>query len=136
MNGAEFFMKYAGYRLLPGDKATGDAVEDARRLFGMSLPLHTGSTLRLSSCWMVITSQWTATSFKALPETGFRIGGERAASMVEALQSGEPCLVLALGKRTMEPRDLFVTYDPRATRLCSEGSTRTLDATQEKWWTS
>jgi hypothetical protein len=136
MNGAEFFMKHAGYRLLPTQLSTGDAVDDARALFGISLPLHTGSTLRLSSCWMVATPQWTATSFKALPEAGFRVGGERAAAILEALKSGEPCLILALGKRTLEPRDLFVTYDPRATRICSEGSTRTLDATQEKWWTS
>lgn len=136
MNGAEFFMRHAGYRLLPEALVTGDAVHDAGSLFSVSLPLHTGSKLRLSSCWMVVTPQWIATSFKALPEAGFRLGGERSAVMLEALKSGEPCLILALGKRTLEPRDLFVTYDPRATRICSEGSTRTLDATQEKWWTS
>lgn len=128
-------MKYAGYRLLPQELITGEAVGDARTLFGVSLPLHTGSTLRLSSCWMVVTPEWTATSFKAIPATGFRIGSERAAAILEALKSGYPCLILALGKRTVEPRDLFVTYDPRATRICSEGSTRTLNATQEKWWT-
>jgi len=136
MNGAEFFMQHAGYRLLPAPMHSGDAVDDARALFSMSLPLHTGSTLRLSSCWMVVTPHWVATSFKALPEAGFRLGGERAAAILEALRSGEPCLILALGKRTLEPRDLFVTYDPRATRLCSEGATCNFDATQEKWWTS
>lgn len=136
MNGAEFFMRYAGYGLLPEAMCTGDAVDDARTLFGISLRLNTGSTLRLSSCWMVVTPQWTATSFKALPEVGFRMGGERAAAILAALRSADPCLILALGKRTLEPRDLFVTYDPRATRICSEGSSKTLDATQEKWWTS
>jgi hypothetical protein len=136
MNGAEFFMKHAGYRLLPAGMSTGDAVDDARSLFSISLPLHTGSTLRLSSCWMVVTPQWVATSFKAMPETGFRLGGERAGAILDALRSGEPCLILALGKRTLEPRDLFVTYDPRATRMCSEGSTKTFDATKEKWWTT
>jgi hypothetical protein len=136
MNGAEFFMQHAGYRLLPPEHHTEDAVFDAQYLLGLSLPQHTGSTLRLSSCWMVITPDWAATSFKAVPETGFHVGGERTARILEALKSGKPCLILALGKRNLEPRDLFVTYDPRATRICSEGSTRTLDATKEKWWTS
>lgn len=136
MNGAEFFMRYAGYKLLPADQHTVDPVSDAARLFGLSLPLNTGSTLRLSSCWMVITPSWVATSFKASPETGFRVGGERSQAFKDALKSGEPCMLLALGKRTLEPRDLFVTYDPRATRLCSEGQTKTFDATKEKWWTS
>ncbi len=136
MNGAEFFMEHAGYRLLPEALVTGDAVDDAGSLFNISLPLHTGSKLHLSACWMVVTPQWTATSFKALPVAGFRLGGERAVAMLEALKSGEPCLILELRRRTLRPRDLFVTYDPRATRICSAGLTRTLDATQEKWWTS
>lgn len=136
MNGAEFFMQYAGYTLLPADKRSDDPVADAGLLFSLSLPLNTGSTLRLSSCWMVVTPSWVATSFKAPASTGFRVGGERAQAILDALKSGEPCLLLALGKRTLEPRDLFVTYDPRATRLCSEGSTKTFDATKEKWWTS
>jgi hypothetical protein len=115
---------------------SGDAVDDARALFSMSLPLHTGSKLQLSSCWMVVTPHWVATSFKALPEIGFRLGGERAAAILDALRAGEPCLILALGKRKPEPRDLFVTYDPRATRLCKVSETITFDATKEKWWTS
>ena len=136
MNGAEFFMRHAGYRLLPGAMHTGDAVHDARQLFGLSLTQHTGAKLRLSSCWMVVTPDWVATSFKALPETGFRLDLERSAAMGMALRSGSPTLILALGKRTVAPRDLFVTHDPRITRICDAGSTRTLDATQEKWWTS
>lgn len=136
MNGADFFMAHAGYRLLPTADQTGDAVHDARRLFGLSLPLHTGGSLRLSSCWMVVTASWVATSFKASPQSGFRVGGERQAAILEALRSGSPCLILALGKRTVEPRDLFVTYDPRAVRFCSEGSTRTVDFTKEAGWTS
>lgn len=136
MNGPEFFMRYAGYRLLPKVMHSDDPVADAETLFGMSLPLHTGKTLRLSSCWMVVTPAWVATSFKAEPAAGFRVGGERAASLREALSSTDPCLILQLGKRSVQPRDLFVTYDPRATRICDAGETRTLDATKEKWWTS
>jgi hypothetical protein len=136
MNGPEFFMQYAGYRLLPAERHTNDSVTDSDSLFGMSLPLHTGKTLRLSSCWMVITPQWVATSFKAVPETGFRHDMERKDAIHTALKSGEPCMLLALGKRTMGARDLFVTYDPRAARLCSEGAVKTFDATQEKSWTS
>lgn len=136
MNGPDFFMQHAGYRLLPAQHKTGDTVDDANTLFSTALPLNTGKTLRLSSCWMVITPEWTATSFKALPETGFRQGMERKAAIQEALKAGQPCMLLALGKRTMAARDLFVTYDPRAARLCSEGEVKTFDATQEKTWTS
>ena len=136
MNGPDFFMRHVGYRLLPPDQHTKDAVTDANRLFGLSLALHTGKTLRLSSCWMVVTPQWVATSFKALRSLGFRHDMERKTAIQAALKSGEPCLLLALGKRTMAARDLFVTHDPRAARLCSEGEVKTFDATQEKTWTS
>lgn len=136
MNGPAFFMKYAGYKLLPKALCSDDPVTDADTLFGIALPLHTGKTLRLSSCWMVVTPSWVETSFKATPQTGFKVGGERQAAIVKALHEREPCLILALGKRTMAARDLFVTYDPRAVRYCSQGATRTQDATKEKWWTS
>ena len=136
MNGPEFFMRYVGYLLLPPDQQTQDAVTDANRLFSIALPLHTGKTLRLSSCWMVVTPQWVGTSFKALAHLGFRQDMERKTAIKTALQSGEPCLLLALGKRTMAARDLFVTYDPRAARLCSEGEVKTFNATEEKTWTS
>lgn len=136
MNGPDFFMRHVGYRLLPPDQHTKDAVTDANRLFGLSLALHTGKTLRLSSCWMVVTPQWVATSFKALRSLGFRHDMERKTAIQAALKSGEPCLLLALGKRTMAARDLFVTHDPRAARLCSEGEVKTFDAAQEKTWTS
>lgn len=136
MNGPEFFMQHAGYRLLPPPVKTGDPVKDADALFASALPLHTGKTLRLSSCWMVITPHWTATSFKAVPEAGFRHDMERKTAIQDALKSGHPSMLLALGKRTMAARDLFVTYDPRAARLCSEGAVKTFDATQEKTWTS
>lgn len=136
MNGPAFFMRHAGYRLLPPEHRTDDPVADADTLFGLALPLHTGKTLRLSSCWMVVTPQWVATSFKTVPEAGFRHDLARPEAIRMALKSGEPCLLLALGKRTMAARDLFVTHDPRAARLCSEGEVRTFDATQEKTWTS
>ena len=55
MNGPEFFMQHAGYRLLPAQLKSSDPVDDADTLFATALPLHTGKTLRLSSCWMVIT---------------------------------------------------------------------------------
>lgn len=136
MNGPEFFMKHAGDKLLPKDDATGDPVVDADKVLSMSLPQSTGSSLRLSSCWMVITPSGVTTSFKAHPSAGFTVGGERKAQIMAALKSGEPCMLLALGKRTMAARDLFVTYDPRAARLCSQGETKTYDATKEKEWTS
>jgi hypothetical protein len=136
MNGAEFFMRYAGWRLLPPDKATGDPVDDANTVLSINLPQSTGSVLRLSSCWMVITPHGVATSFKAPAFTGFDTSIDRQTAMLAALKSGEPCMLLKLGKRTMTARDLFVTYDPRAARECSQGSTKTYDATKEKSWTS
>lgn len=136
MNGPEFFMRHAGYKLLPPERQTDDEVKDANTLLSMSLPLHTGKSLRLSTCWMVITPQWVATSFKAIDQAGFRQDIERKVAIDAALKSGEPCMLLALGKRNMSARDLFITYDPRAARLCSEGSVKTFDATKEKAWTS
>lgn len=136
MNGPEFFMRHAGYRLLSPEQKTNDPVNDADTLFSLSLPLHTGKSLRLSSCWMVVTPQWVATSFKAVAQAGFRQDMERKDAIEAALKSGEPCMLLALGKRTMAARDLFVTYDPRAARLCSENAVKTYDATKEKTWTS
>ncbi len=136
MNGAEFFMRHAGYRLLPSELKTDDPVTDADALFGLALPMHTGKTLRLSSCWMVVTPLWVATSFKTVPEARFRFDMDRKTAIDTALKSKEPCMLLALGKRTMTARDLFVTYDPRATRLCSQGEAKTYDATKEKTWTS
>jgi hypothetical protein len=136
MNGPEFFMKYAGYRLLPKNKVAADVISDAQTLFGISLPQSQGSSLRLSSCWMVVTPEWVATNFKVLPETGFKTNLKFPEAIRLALKSGQPCMILSLGKRTLQPRDLFVTYDPRATRKCSEGSIKTYDATLEKDWTS
>lgn len=136
MNGPEFFMRHAGYRLLLPAQKTNDPVNDADTLLGLSLPMHTGKSLRLSTCWMVITPHWVATSFKAIPQAGFRQDMGRKDAIDAALKSGEPCMLLALGKRTMAARDLFVTYDPRAARLCSENAVKTYDATKEKTWTS
>jgi hypothetical protein len=129
-------MQHAGYKLLPPDKKKSDAVVDADTLFSILLPLGTGKAQRLSSCWMVVTPTRVATSFKLPEMTGFAIGTDRKTEILSALKSGEPCMVLALGKRTMTARDLFVTYDPRATRECGQGKTRTYDATTEPSWTS
>ena len=130
-------MEHAGQKLLPRDKLTGDAIADANTTLTTSLPLHTGKSLRLSSCWMVITPSGVVTSFKAHVSTGFDTKGTltRAQAIEAALKSGEPCMLLALGKRTMTARDLFVTYDARAARLCSEGEVSTYDATKGKTWT-
>lgn len=136
MNGPEFFMKHAGYSLLPKDRATGDPVIDAEALFQISIPLSTGQSLRLSSSWWVVTPEFVATSFKVKVETGFRQDLTKPEAIRIALKSGQPCILLALGKRTLEPRDLFVTYDPRSARLCSEGKFSNFDATQEKDWIS
>ena len=136
MNGPEFFMLHAGYRLLPSHEKTEDVVKDADRLFSISLPLNTGKSLRLSSCWFVVTADWVATSFKTLPETGFRHDLDRKTAIDLALKAGNPCVLLALGKRTMTANDIYVTHDPRAVRLCEQGKTRTYDATKEKTWIS
>ena len=135
MNGADFFMQHIGYRLLPKAMHTGDAVTDANALFSISLPLHTGKTLRLSSSWWVITPNATYTSFKAMPDTGVIAGQVRQAVISSALKAGLPLLILVINKSPIYARDLFVTYDPRATRYCSDGGLRTVDSTLEKWWT-
>lgn len=137
MNSAEFFMKYAGDKMLPAELRTGNAIKDAATVLSMSHPLYTGKTLRLSSCWMVITPEKVVTSFKAHPGTGFDTSGtvERKFAIPAALKSGD-CMLLALGKRTMTPQDLYITYDARAARLCSQDGVKTFDATKEATWTS
>jgi len=136
MNSAEFFMRYCGDKLLPGESRSGNDIKDAATVLAMSHPLHTGKSLRLSSCWMVITPSGVTTSFKAHPTTGFDTSSktERKNAIVAALKQGD-CMLLALSKRSMTPADLFITYDPRAARLCSPGEVITFDATREKTWT-
>ena len=136
MNSAQFFMRYAGDKLLPANMRTGDDGKDAATVLAIAHPLHTGKTLRLSSCWMVITPTGVTTSFKALPSTGFDTSGttERKVAIVAALKQGD-CMLLALSKRSMTAQDLFISYDARAARLCSPGEVKTFDATKEKTWT-
>lgn len=136
MNGPEFFMQYAGRFLVPENKLTGDAVVDSDFVLGVSLPQNTGKSLRLSSCWMVITPSGVTTSFRAVPETGFDTTTDKQAARTKALQSGEPCMLLELGKRSTTARDLFVTYDPRAARICQQGQSQIHDFTKDKSWTS
>jgi len=129
-------MRYCGEKLLPVELRSSNDVKDAATVLAMSHPLHTGKALRLSSCWMVITSTGVTTSFKALAATGFDTSGkvERKDAIVAALKQGD-CMLLALNKRSMTPADLFITYDPRAARLCSPGEVNTFDATKGKTWT-
>ena len=130
-------MRYCGDKLLPDESRSGNDIKDAATVLAMSHPLYTGKSLRLSSCWMVITPTGVTTSFKAHPSTGFDTSGkiERKNAIVAALKQGD-CMLLALSKRSMTPADLFITYDPRAARLCSPGEVITFDATREKTWTS
>ena len=136
MNSAEFFMRYAGDKLLHPDMRTGDDVKDAATVLTIAHPLHTGKTLRLSSCWMVITPTGVTTSFKALPSTGFDTSGKIAYkdAMFAALKQGD-CMLLVLNKRSTTVQDLFISYDARAARLCGPGEVKTFDATKEKTWT-
>ena len=136
MTGPEFFMKYAGWKLLPEEFRTGDAVADAADLFTRQLPHIKGSTQRFSSIWMVVTPRWVATSFKVTAAAAFRTDLKKPDAIHMALKEETACLYLDLGKRTLKPADLFVTYDPRALRKCSQGKTKTTDHTKEKSWTS
>ena len=138
MNSAEFFMRYCGDRMLPTGQRTGDTIADAAKVLAISHPLNIpGKSLRLSSAWMVITPNRVTTSFKAHPSCGFDTSGQtdRKTAIREALKQGDSML-LAFSKRSMQVADLFITYDPRAARLCAPGETRTYDATEDKEWTS
>jgi hypothetical protein len=139
MNGAEFFMDYAGKYLLPPADRTEDAIADAERVLNMSLAQYTpGKKLRLSSCWMVITDSAVFTTFKAHPDTGFHVcpGAEFKLQVKAAAAMGRPFMVLELGKRSTWARDLFVSYDARAVRLCGQGITATVNIKEDKKWTS
>ena len=138
MNSAEFFMAYCGNRMLAADQRSGDAIADAAKVLAISHPLSiAGKSLRLSSAWMVITPAKVTTSFKAHPSCGFDTSGttDRKTAIRAALKQGD-CMLLAFSKRSMQVADLFITYDPRAARLCAPGETKTYDATEDKEWTS
>jgi hypothetical protein len=139
MNGAEFFMEHAGYKLLPPGSRSDDVIADAEAVLGMSLPLYVaGKTLRLSSCWMVITPDAVTTSFKAHHSSGFDTSGKLdfKAAVRAAAGTGKPFMVLQLGKRSTAARDLFVSYDTRAVRMCGQGETQTINMKEDKRWTS
>jgi hypothetical protein len=136
INGAEFFMRYFGARLLPQHLTTGDAVSDFGTLSSMPIPLSTGASMRLSSCWAVITPHGAATSLKLPAAVGldttfseYRLA--KLAALRALRDQGEPFLLLKLGKRTLAASDLLVTWDVRAVRECSQGSVKTYDATEE-----
>jgi hypothetical protein len=136
VNGAEFFMRYFGARLLPQHLATGDAVSDFGTLSSMPISLSTGASMRLSSCWAVITPHSAATSLKLPAAVGldttfseYRLA--KLAALRALRDQGEPFLLLKLGKRTLAASDLLVTWDVRAVRECSQGSVKTYDATEE-----
>jgi hypothetical protein len=129
-------MRYCGDKLLPVELRSGNDVKDAATVLAMSHPLYTGKTLRLSSCWMVITATGVTTCFKAHPSTGFDTSGKvKYKDAVDAALKQGDCMLLELNKRSMTPAYLFITYDPRAKRLCKPGKVETSDATSEKTWT-
>jgi hypothetical protein len=136
INGAEFFMLHFGARLLPQHLATDDAVSDFGALASMPIPLSTGASMRLSSCWAVITPHSVATSLKLPAAVGvdttfseYRLA--KFAALRALRDQGQPFLLLKLGKRTLAASDLLVTWDVRAVRECSQGSVKTYDATEE-----
>lgn len=158
MNSSEFFMTYAGYKLLPVHLRTGDAIADARTLLSVATKKADGGEQRIMSFWMVITPLWVASSLKAPASAGFILSSDMGAFQRRALRSlhapraarapdkcsdpqvlteaswpdaGQPFMAIKTGKRTLTPEDLYVTHDARAMRLCSAGDTRTIDATKE-----
>ncbi len=137
LNGCDFFMRHVGSKLLRPDQMTGKAIADTATALTVSMPLYTGSSLRLSSCWMIVSESKVVTTFKALHECGFDTSGstKQRDATIAALKSGKPSMLLQFSKATMSPADLFITYDARVARLCSPGNTKTFDATEWIEWT-
>lgn len=137
MTGPEFFMKYAGYKLLASDRRTGDPFCDADALFRSMIIVHQGSKMRFSSCWFVVTQEWAATSLKIDPSLGFLLGLKELPTVAKALRQG-PCVWISLGKRTLDSRDVYLSHDPRAVYRCDSGARDlfdfTADARTAKHW--
>lgn len=116
--------------VLPGGLSN-DPVRDAATALTMNHRLKKGSTSRLTG-WAIIRESGT-TCQADLAAEGVESGDSRtryAAFAAELMAFREPVVFLQFTKSTVNIANVFATYDPRITRVCSPDRCETFDATQ------
>lgn len=109
-----------------------DPVRDSARALTMNHRLMKGSTSRLTG-WAIIRESGTAC--QADIAAGDVSGGDprtRYEAFAEEIDGFDgPVVFLQFTKSTVNIANVFATYDPRVTRICSPDQCETFDATGE-----
>ena len=134
MNAPEFFVKHFGKKVWADVALTGDYIKDCRTMLRSSAWLSTGVQKRFSSAWAVITEDWTQTSFKVDDRAGIQSTMKHQDAVKAAMATGKPFLYLMLGMKSTVAEDLYLTYDPRALRVCGQGEVETVNTKEHKKW--
>ena len=127
----EIIAKGFAQHVLP-EGLSNNPVRDAARALTMNHRLRKGTNSRLTG-WAIIRE--SATTCQAdLMATGLTSGDQRTryeAFAAELMAFTEPAIFLQFTKSTVNISHVFVTYDPRVTRVCSPDCCETFDATTE-----
>ena len=131
MNTFDFFNDNFGRHLTP---TTGNALADAQTALSMNHELLTGKASRLSSGWGIVRPGRSSLQL-GVKCTGIEIVGNtvsRFQAFIADLKAwkNEPRIYLMFDKRPVPIANLFVTYDPRAVRICSAKGVETFDFTK------
>ena len=131
MNTFEFFNQNFGRHLTP---QTDSLLIDAQTALSMNHNLLTGKASRLSSGWAIVRPSRSSLQL-GVDCSGIEIVGNtvsRFQAFIADLQAwrNEPRIYLVFDKRPVPIANLFVTYDPRAVRICSAKGVETFDFTQ------
>lgn len=119
-------------RFVLADGLTNDPVRDTARALTMSHRLRKGTASRLSG-WAILRESGS-TCQADLATDGVAAGDGRTryeAFADELAVFSEPVVFLQFTKSTVNIANVFTTYDPRVTRICSPDQCETFDATQE-----
>jgi hypothetical protein len=119
-------------RFVLPDGLTNAPVRDAARALTMNHRLGKGTSSRLTG-WAIIREDGTACQAD-LAADGVSGGDPRtryAAFADELAAFRVPVVFLQFTKSTVNIANVFATYDPRVTRICSPDHCETFDATAE-----
>lgn len=112
------------------DGLSNDPVRDAAKALTMNHGLRTGKSSRLTG-WAIVRESGTTCQAKLAAE-GVESGDERTryeAFASELAAFKEPAIFLQFTKSTVNIGNVYATYDPRITRVCSPDHCETFDAT-------
>lgn len=125
----EFFNSNFGRHFV---EQTGDAIADARAVLSGGHAMKKGGTAqRISSGWAIVRPGRSVLQMK-FAATGVDYANEdRYTAFLAELQAwdGKPRILLTFDKKPIPVGNMFVTYDPRAVRICSPTGVETFDFT-------